>query len=279
MLAKLMKYDLKYIYKYWWIGAVTSLLLSIFGGVCIKILIENGSEAEPTLPIIMAMLGIMATFLGIYAFSILTSVLIYVRFYKNFFSDEGYLTFTLPVKTRSLLNSKLLSAFIVNFSYSVVIGLGATIAVAIAIIGYYNDFWTLLRLFVTEGVPELFDYFGAYTVIYPLEIILMSIIMPMASTLFTFCCISFASVITKKARVITAIGIYYLASTITSSVLQLLYQFGFISFFQWVAKVSANEAMAATALMMLAVILFAALICGVLYVLQFWMIDRKLNMA
>ena len=32
------------------------------------------------------------------------------RYYKNFFSDEGYLTFTLPVKTGHLLGSKVISA-------------------------------------------------------------------------------------------------------------------------------------------------------------------------
>ena len=37
MLKKLLKYDLKSVFKYWWIAAVTSIGLSALGGLCISI--------------------------------------------------------------------------------------------------------------------------------------------------------------------------------------------------------------------------------------------------
>ena len=37
-----------------------------------------------------------------------SSVFSIVRFYKNLFTDEGYLTFTLPVKISQILNSKII---------------------------------------------------------------------------------------------------------------------------------------------------------------------------
>ena len=41
MLKKLLKYDFQSVFKYWWIAALVSFVLSIGGGICIKLL---GSE-------------------------------------------------------------------------------------------------------------------------------------------------------------------------------------------------------------------------------------------
>lgn len=48
--------------------------------------------------------------LSIMSIVIVTIVLLINRFYKNLIQDEGYLMFTLPVKTHQLINSKLLTA-------------------------------------------------------------------------------------------------------------------------------------------------------------------------
>ena len=40
------------------------------------------------------------------AFVIISSFIVFVRFYKNFFSDEGYLTHTLPIKSSTHMFSK-----------------------------------------------------------------------------------------------------------------------------------------------------------------------------
>ena len=50
--------------------------------------------------------------LSIIALTIVSSVIIILRFYRNLMTDEGYLMFTLPVKSHELINSKLLASCI-----------------------------------------------------------------------------------------------------------------------------------------------------------------------
>ena len=40
MMKKLLKYDLRAIFKYWWIVALSSLGLSFIGGISLKILMQ-----------------------------------------------------------------------------------------------------------------------------------------------------------------------------------------------------------------------------------------------
>ena len=107
MLKKLLKYDLKSVFKYWWIAAIASLGLSAAGGFCISVMMAE--KDVPALIAVLIVLTLLFSIIGIVAFSILSYILLYVRFYKNFFTDEGYLTFTLPVKRSQLLNSKLIT--------------------------------------------------------------------------------------------------------------------------------------------------------------------------
>lgn len=52
-----------------------------------------------------------------------TIFLLYYRFYKNLLTDEGYLMFTLPVKTNQLVLSKLIMAFVLSLFSMAAIGL------------------------------------------------------------------------------------------------------------------------------------------------------------
>ena len=92
MLKKLLKYDFNAIFKYWWIGALTTFILSFVGAGCGSIL-----ETEKDLPesvSIFATIGLVLIVLSFFAFIIMNALLVYIRFYKHLFSDEGYLTFT-----------------------------------------------------------------------------------------------------------------------------------------------------------------------------------------
>ncbi|MDF2538222.1 MAG: hypothetical protein K0S76_1243 [Herbinix sp.] len=50
--------------------------------------------------------------LSIVAIVVVTAILMIMRFYKNLFTDEGYLMFTLPVKSYHHINSKLIVAIL-----------------------------------------------------------------------------------------------------------------------------------------------------------------------
>jgi len=275
MLKKLIKYDFRAVIKYWWIAALSSVVLSIAGGWCISVFASE-KELPEVLYLVATLVAIVAV-LGLCAFSVLTIVFVYSRFYKNFFTDEGYLTFTLPVKRSQLLNSKLIASMMASGLTSLVIILDVAIAIFIGLNKYiekdfFKEIWD-------ELVGEVIRETGFYAVIYLVEILLLVILFTLFSTLFVFCCITIASIIAKKAKIITAIGVYYVANSVFTFVLQMFWLFCFDSIGNWLYDIPKNLTCPVYALIMLTGILFFGMCCGILYSLQYWMLDRKLNLS
>lgn len=116
MLGKLLKYDLR---------RVSPILLVIHAALLFFSFLSF---------VIMHMLGVRPfdnVFTGIYATTILlaasvisvfTTIYLGISYYRSFYSDEGYLTNTLPVKTNRLVFSKFLCGTIWTFlDYLIVI--------------------------------------------------------------------------------------------------------------------------------------------------------------
>ena len=55
---------------------------------------------------------LLCSVLSLFTACAVTLIFVFIRYYKNFFTDEGYLTFTLPVKRSTLLNAKTVNAMI-----------------------------------------------------------------------------------------------------------------------------------------------------------------------
>ena len=276
MLKKLLKYDLSAIFKLWWIMAVSSLGVSVIGGLCLKTLTSPHTNELSTIIIIIAALGIVATVIGLSAFLVVTMILIYVRFYKNFFTDEGYLTFTLPVKRSQLLNSKLISTFVATIATYVVLIFDVILLLAIGIPEFFNsEFWTAIGWFFKESVKAM----GIYFFIYAIEILLLALLTSLSSMLLVHICITLASVIVKKARVITAIGIYYGATTVVTFSAELVYLFGIMFLGNTITNLSASATMGAIALILLVLTVFVAALTTALYLIEYYMLDKKLNLA
>ena len=275
MLKKLLKYDFRSVFKYWWIAAVSSLALCVVGGVCINVL-----QVKRELPAVVdscATLAIVLSVLSLVAFSLLSTILIFTRFYKNFFTDEGYLTFTLPVKRSELLNSKLImsvTAMITTLA-AVAFNLGVMLCVGFSEKVFTKEFWNSIITLCRELIKEL----GAYIVVYLIEWIIIGVLLIVLSTLFLYGCITFASIITKKARVITAIGIYYGVNSIFSFAIQIFTLFCANGILDRIAAVAENAQHFVLALVLLGIIVLLLTFCSILYTYQYWMLDRKLNLA
>ncbi len=127
MFKKCLKYDLRAPRKIWLIAAAVMVLLSILGGVG-GFLYSNGilnltstTTVQDTmtpmqvLSIISMMIGMFSLIAVVYAIAIFTSgtgIMLYIRYYMHFFTDQGYLTFTLPVKRSTHFWSKAVSGMI-----------------------------------------------------------------------------------------------------------------------------------------------------------------------
>jgi hypothetical protein len=281
MLRKLLKYDFKSVFKYWWIAGLTSLALSVLGGFCIKILVDANSDTvtiqPPAVLTVSATLLLMLSIIAIVAFALISMILVYVRFFQNFFTDQAYLTFTLPVKRTTHLNSKLILGTVTEIATMLVamLNVGIMLVIGFAEQIFEEEFW---KEFL-EALKVFIEEVDGYFVIMVIESLLFLLLSCVFATLFTYACITFASMITKKAKVITAIGIYYGASGILSFVVQMLYLFGLTNITKFLTDLPEAMISPVVCLMGLVVLLFIAVFCTLLYTFEHWMLDRKLNLA
>ncbi len=278
MLKKLLKYDFSAVIKLWSLGALAVLLLSAGGGLCMRILSSN----RPLHGIInlVAGLGTFLSVLSVVAFSILTFILLAMRYYKNFFTDEGYLTFTLPVKLHTVINSKLIMVFVMLILTGIVTSLSSTIMQAIGdeyFVENMKDFFAGLGSFFQ--MAEEAGMLG-WAIVYVIEALLIMFFSSLFSVLFLGCCITFGSVVAKKAKVLASIGIYYGANWIFSVVTMIFMVFGMMAFGAWVdgANLSDQQIAQLIGLLLFGIIALLGMLSSLLYTLQYRLLDRKLNL-
>ncbi len=280
MLRKLLKYDFRAILKYWWILAVSSIGLSFIGGICIRILTTVAdppvSENIWTWIVIIAVFGLIACILGLSAFLIATEIFIYVRFYQNLFSDEGYLTFTLPVKRRDILHSKLISGIAVN---AMTLFLLIADVFIIVVTGVDSETLAVVRDAVSMFIRELFKTVGALSIVYILEAIVLLLALSVSSFLLTAICITFAAVVAKKHKIFAAIGFYYIAGAVMSVISQLAVIFGTISLAGILSALPEESMLGIISLIILSITAFICAITAALYTLEHYLLDRKLNLS
>lgn len=275
MLKKLLKHDFKALFKYWWIVAVVTAGLSVLAGKCITIL-----ESKKELPAVLdasAGIALMLAYIGVIVFAVFSTVMIFIRYYKNLFTDEGYLTFTLPVKRSDILNSKLISAAVLEFATFLVIGFDVLLMLFVA---FYKDIFKKEFLIgIKEAAATIWKELGGYIFVYLLEGILITIALSVLALLLLFICITIGSIITKKAKVVASIGIYYAANSAFSFVTTLLVIFGTVALETKFETLPEGDVKLVVALIALCALLFIALICGIFYIINYYLLDRKLNLT
>lgn len=215
MFKKLLKYDFKSIFTVWWVGAVSILALAIPTGFCVRSLIT--ANYTPIMELFYS-LWIQIYYLLINSFNLFGFVLIFIRYYKNFFTDEGYLTFTLPVKRSTLFLSKVTSGVLINILSGATIFLAACIILLIA--PTEKGSFTPLIVDVFSNISEIFtDVFASSGLWLVLDIILVAIILILASVssiIMTYLFITIGATIVKKHKLITTIGLMYGSSFVCS---------------------------------------------------------------
>jgi uncharacterized membrane protein YecN with MAPEG domain len=123
MLRKLMKYEIKATAR-WFIPLYAALL--IFASIN-RLLLDTGRLDSKFVINAWQIAGFLSKLIYVSLFwgiMVVSFVVVIQRFYKNLLGDEGYLMFTLPVKTWKLVMSKLLVAMLWNI-LSAIIGLGS----------------------------------------------------------------------------------------------------------------------------------------------------------
>lgn len=274
MFSKLLKYDMKAIAKYWWIAAATSPIIAVFGGFCLNI---AASRISSEFLEFVSGLGFIISIVGLIAFSVLNQVLILVRFYKNFFTDEGYLTFTLPVKRGQLLFSKLLSAVLFSVFTVIILAFDVTALIATYKPNVFFSFdW--IKDF-SRFVSGIYDAIGGYLFVYIAEALLAMLIMSVFGIISFYVCLTFAAWITKKHKILSAVGIYYLFTALIGFLSQFAAINGGIARAEDILIEKGQSVfLPAQTLIILGIIAFISLATAGLYLLEHYLLVNKLNL-
>lgn len=201
MVKKLFKHEFKYYLRTLPLSYVVLIAL----GISSRILqiFQNDSDIYS-----MALFSSSAMlYFAIAASTVLTTVAIVLRFYKNLYSSEGYLTLTLPVSFTQHILVKLVTAVAVQLLNMVAIG----IAGAIALSGpSFAD--AIMDIFVLL-FRELFKIVGWFNVLlYAIELLVMLVCSLAFSALVLYACVSIGQT-AKKNRILLSIGCYFIYNT------------------------------------------------------------------
>jgi hypothetical protein len=281
MFKKLLKYDFRAIWKLWLIGAVTAIGVSVLGGLALRVLSDPNIQL-PILIQIMCGFWFFITVITISAFLIASQILIYVRFYKHFFSDEGYLTFTLPVKRSTLYISKTVNAMIWSILSYIVFAIAIFIIFAIVSTSSMgSDFNKVLAelssIFKGAQLGEVL-----VMLIFVVEFILIMIAATWFNVSLTHFCITVGATITRKHKVLAAIGIYYAVNAAVGFISQIISFIITMLFASTLPSIENIDPAIITVLVFTIPLLVAAAFAGIAFAFDAMTLKRikyKLNMA
>ena len=201
-----------------------------------------------------------------------------VRFYKNMFTCEGYLTNTLPVTAAQHIMVKSVTAFSMNLLSAIVVVLSFVIALPFELLAeFFEDFDLFGEILYELGGQNLVQNL---TVLY-VECIVLMFVGTYTSILFYYTCISIGQLF-KKNRILGAVGVYFafyilgqIVTTITTVSLAFFTESdAFYPVIRWIGE---NPFAAIHSFMW-----FGILILALAAVIEFfavrWIVTKKLNL-
>lgn len=227
MFRKLLKYDNRSLRKFLLPIYGISIIASFVMGMMQWIITLFDSDSGTTMPIVLALLAEMlmsVASLLIAAAAYGTVIVLAYRYHQSINTDEGYLTFTLPVKVKSLVWAKLLSGFLWMLA-----GFGVTLLNGVIVLLWtlpsmleesyffgmvtFNDVLT----FIGDVLAEIFSQ-----VEYVLLIVTI-LLLVLAWVVWYLCIIylslSLGGVIAQKRKGLAGIGMYFAMNFVSSFVL------------------------------------------------------------
>ncbi|MDI3535960.1 MAG: hypothetical protein PWP16_440 [Eubacteriaceae bacterium] len=208
MLGKLLKHELKASGRIFLPIYAVLLLLTIVNKLVLSLgcpdFFNEETVSHPVMEMIFAITLLLYVAIVV-ALSVMTLVVIVQRFYKNLFTDEGYLMFTLPVKTRDHIISKLLIAML----WTCVSGVVITITILILSWGTFTwmDVTQAYSMLSQQVETQLHLSMGLLI----FEAALMMITEIVASILMIYIAIALGQLFNQH-RIIAAFGAYVVIS-------------------------------------------------------------------
>lgn len=207
MLGKLLKYELKATARYF------VPLLATFGGITLlfKLFMAMIGFGNDPLRMTFSIFIVTIYVVAVIALFLMCFIISFFRFYKNFYTDEGYLSFTLPVS----INLQILNKLLISIFWVVVSTAAFFLSIFIFLAGtpYWNDFFHLMSL----SFQEFSKIDAGIRFLFITETLTALVLNAVASPLFIYLCITIGGLLPNH-RLAASIGTYFLATAALSLV-------------------------------------------------------------
>lgn len=167
----------------------------------------------------------------------LTLIVMIQRFYKNLLGDEGYLMFTLPVKSWQLITSKLLTSLV--WMVGSVLVLFASFFILIDVeMPTFREFW---QSFIQANQAMLREIHT------PLWLLMLEVLAVMAagsaaSVLMIYVSIALGHTFTQRHRLLASVAAYVIVSIVLQTAGTLLFTFLLnVPFMNWLLSLTAGS--------------------------------------
>ena len=225
MLGKLLKYDLRSVGRFWWIAMLTMIGASFSAAVSYRLNVEITfkqalQSGETNILISLALMALSLIFIislvAMGACFLFVAILIYVRYYKHLFTDEGYLTFTLPVSRKQIFFSKLVNAGLWLVLSEIVLFACVMVMLVIVTPTYGKGVIATETLNdIIKGFVKSFESRGIWMILQGILIVLSAVSATMLSVGVVYFCITLGATVAKRAKIIVGIGAYYVIDVIS----------------------------------------------------------------
>jgi hypothetical protein len=209
MLGKLVKDEFKSYRMPFGIMFLGGILFTLFMKVVCMLPYKN--DVKETIQLI----GFNGYYYVIMLIGFVAMVLTIVRFYQTTVGDRGYLTWTLPVKSSTIIWSKLIGGMI----WRLIASVGIAVFLLIFLAGKYwviwDDFAMELTLNETDYVTltsilkQLMSLFHPAYLIPVILVVIMALVFMVVSQLLIYFCIAIGQLF-GKWRIVASIGFYFL---------------------------------------------------------------------
>lgn len=212
MFAKLLKHEFKATAGLLGILCAACLGCGLLGGGSIRYLAwaeEAGSRSDDTLLTVLSALFCVTAIIVIAACSIVMLLLLVNRFYKSRFTDEGYLTFTLPVNGHQILMTSIVASVVEMIAICLAVVVSVLLMAFIGVSGV-EGFWEEFPGAAARFFQMLREAIGFRAVGYMLLGILVMLSGLVGESCVIMLSVSLGALVAKKHKILLALLFYYL---------------------------------------------------------------------
>lgn len=209
MFTKLLKQDYKATWRLLGLACLTAVILGIVCGCSLRYLNTVPDSEEFDLPILLCALTMLATIVFFAICGAGSLLVCLVRFYRSRFTDEGYLTFTLPVTTHQILLSSLINIATSVFVVGVVITLSAVLMILIGV-SNIEEAQRMLSEFFRESLPQFWKELAeGISFTGWIRIVIGLVHLLIGEVVIAMLAITIGALSARKHKVLMAIVFYY----------------------------------------------------------------------